>query len=262
VVSESGIKNRGDIEKMKDWGVNAVLVGEALVTADDIPTKMRELGNMTFIKICGLKEEAHALAAAEAGADFIGLVFAPSPRQVTPGRAEKIVAALKQGGFVTEVVGVFVNRPAAEVNHLADACHLDWVQLSGDETWQYCLDIKKPIIKAFRVSRYQHPDTICASLAIGERVLSPKKHMHLLDSRVKGKYGGSGMAFDWNRAKPATERFTVIVAGGITPDNVAQAVKIAVPHGVDASSGVETGGAKDMAKIKALIEAVRKEDGK
>ena len=217
---------------------------------------------MTYIKICGIREEAHALAAVEAGADFIGLVFASSPRQVTPAQAERIVAALKQSGSATEAVGVFVNRPAAEVNRVADACHLDWVQLSGDEPWQYCLDIKKPVIKALRVPKYQHPDTIRDNLAISERMLSSQKHMYLLDSRVKGKYGGTGTAFDWSLARLATERFVVIIAGGITPENVAQVIKMAAPYGVDASSGVETDGTKDMTRIMALIEAVRKADEK
>lgn len=217
---------------------------------------------MTRIKICGIREEAHALAAAEAGADFIGLVFARSPRQVTPAQAEKIVAALKQSGSAIETVGVFVNRPAVQVNRIAEACHLDWVQLSGDETWQYCLDINKPIIKALRVRKYQHPDTIRANLAIGEKVLSSQKHIYLLDSQIKGKYGGTGMAFDWSLAQPATEQFSVIIAGGITPENVAQVIKMAAPYGVDVSSGVETDGTKDITKIRALIKAVRKADEK
>ena len=215
---------------------------------------------MIRIKICGIREEAHALAAAEAGADFIGLVFARSPRQVTPDQAEKIVAALKQSGFAAEVVGVFVNRPAVQVNRIAEACRLDWVQLSGDEPWQYCLDINKPVIKAFRVPRYQHSDTILANLAIGERVLSSQKHVYLLDSQVKGKYGGTGTAFNWSLAQSATEQFSVIIAGGITPENVAQAIKVATPYGVDVSSGVETDGTKDITKVRTLIEAVRKAD--
>jgi phosphoribosylanthranilate isomerase len=90
---------------------------------------------MTRIKICGIKEETHALVAAKTGADFIGLVFAPSRRQITVAQAAKIVSALKQSGHATEAVGLFVNCPAAEINRIADTCHLDWVQLSGDESW-------------------------------------------------------------------------------------------------------------------------------
>jgi len=217
---------------------------------------------MTRVKICGIREEAHALAAAEAGTDFIGLVFARSQRQVTPAQAKKIATAVKKSGNATELVGVFVNMPITKINQIADFCNLDWIQLSGDEPWQYCAELARPIIKAVRVSKHQHPDNICTKLAIGERVLSTKKHIYLLDSQIKGRYGGTGMTFDWSLAQQAAEQFPVIIAGGLTPDNVAQAIKIASPWGVDISSGVETGGAKDIAKIMALIEAVRRADGK
>ncbi|MFC2065511.1 phosphoribosylanthranilate isomerase [Chloroflexota bacterium] len=217
---------------------------------------------MTRIKICGIREEVHALAAAEAGADFIGLVFARSRRQVTPAQAEKITAAVKKSGYATKVVGVFVNMRTDKVNQIADSCNLDWVQLSGDEPWQYCTELARPIIKAVRVIRYQHPDSICNKLAIGERVLATQKHAYLLDSHVKGKYGGTGRTFDWNSARLAAEQFPVIIAGGLTPDNVTQAIKMVAPWGVDASSGVETDGVKDITKIRAFIEAIRSADGK
>jgi len=214
---------------------------------------------MTRVKICGIREEVHALAAAEAGADFIGLVFAPSRRQVTPVQAEKIAAAVKKSDNSTEVVGVFVNMPAPEVNKIADSCHLDWVQLSGDESWEYCREITKPLIKTIRVSRRQSPQEICAALATGANVLS-QKHIYLLDSQVKGKYGGTGTTFDWSLARQAAEQFPVIIAGGLTPENVGQAIKMAAPWGVDVSSGVEVGGVKHAARIRALIEAVRRAD--
>lgn len=212
---------------------------------------------MTRIKICGIKEEAHALAIAEAGADFIGLVFASSPRQVTPARAEKIVSALKKSKTTTEVVGVFVNTPAAKVNKIANFCHLDWVQLSGDEPWGYCRDLATPVIKVIRVSRHQQPEQVCADLAYGTKILNTQKHLFLLDANVREKYGGTGKTFDWNLAKPIAAQFTVIVAGGLTLANIAEAIRTASPWGVDVSSGVETRGAKDMAKVMKFIEAVR-----
>ncbi len=215
---------------------------------------------MTRVKICGVREEVHALAAAEAGADFIGLVFAPSPRQVTPAQAEKIAAAVKRSGHATEVVGVFVNMPAPEVNKIADFCHLDRVQLSGDEPWEYCREIAKPLIKVLRVSRQHSPQQICTALANGARILANQKNIYLLDSQVKGKYGGTGTAFDWSLARQAAEQFPVIIAGGLTPENVAQAIKMAAPWGVDVSSGVEVGGVKDVARIRAFIVAVRRAD--
>ncbi len=215
---------------------------------------------MTRVKICGIKEKADALAVIEAGADLIGLVFAPSQRQVTPVQAHKIVNAVKSHSHAIEVVGVFVNMPAPEVNMIASSCHLDWVQLSGDEPWEYCRQITKPLIKAVRIRQGQRPEPIGANLATGEQILSSQKHLYLLDSQVKGRYGGTGISFDWSLARRVAEQFPVIIAGGLNPDNVAQAIEMAAPWGVDVSSGVEVGGAKDIVKIRAFIEAVRRAD--
>jgi phosphoribosylanthranilate isomerase len=214
---------------------------------------------MTHVKICGIRDKVHALAAAEAGADFIGLVFAPSPRQVKPHDARQIVGAISKSGCAVKTVGVFVNTPASQVNAIADLYHLDWVQLSGDETWQYCLEINKPIIKAVRLGR-QSPDELCAELALGAEALSSRMFLALLDSKVEGKYGGTGVPFDWSLAELVAMRFTVIMAGGLTPQNVAEAIQIVEPWGVDVSSGVEVEGVKDIARIRAFIDAVRKAD--
>ncbi len=215
---------------------------------------------MTRVKICGIKEKAHALAAIEAGSDFIGLMFAPSQRQVTPAQAREIARAVKKYSDAIEVVGVFVNMPASEVNRIADYCNLDWVQLSGDESWEYCREIDKPLIKAVRIGWGQRPEEVCTDLATGASVLSTQRHIYLLDSQVKGKYGGTGRTFDWSLARQAAERFPVIIAGGLSPENVAQVVKMVAPWGVDVASGVEVGGAKDIAKIRAFIDAVRRAD--
>jgi len=217
---------------------------------------------MTRIKICGIKEAAHALAVAEAGADFIGLVFAPSPRQVTPARAEKIVSALKKSKADTGVVGVFVNTPSGQVKNIAADCHLDWVQLSGDEPWEYCLELDMPVIKVIRASLNYQPEQICTDLAYGTRILAGQKHLFLLDSNAREKYGGTGRTFDWRLANLIAERFPIIVAGGLNPRNVARAIRTVTPWGVDVSSGVETRGVKDMAKIRKFIEAVRQTDGR
>lgn len=215
---------------------------------------------MTRIKICGIRENAHALAAIEARADLIGLVFAPSRRQVTPEQAGKIVNAAKSRSDAIGTVGVFVNMPAAEVNAIADSCNLDWVQLSGDESWEYCRQISKPVIKAIRIKQGQSPEQILADLATGAKILSSKKYLYLLDSEVEGRYGGTGTTFDWTLARQAAEKFPVIIAGGLTPQNVAQVIEMVTPWGVDVSSGVEVDGVKDIAKIRAFIEAVRKAD--
>lgn len=216
---------------------------------------------MTHIKICGIREEIHALASVEAGADFIGLVFAHSKRQVTPAQAERLATAIKQSGNATEVVGIFVNMPANEVNAIADSCHLDWVQLSGDESSEYCNEITKPIIKAVRIGQKQDTNEICNDIDRGDKLIS-QKHVYILDTHDQNRYGGTGVSFDWHLARPAAQQYPVIIAGGLTPENVAQAIRIAAPWGVDTSSGVETGGIKDISKIRAFIEAVRRADDK
>jgi phosphoribosylanthranilate isomerase len=220
---------------------------------------MRMRNDMTKIKICGIREEAHALAAVEAGTDFIGLVFAPSRRQVTFAKARHIASAVKKRNYNVEVVGVFVNAPATEVNKIADFCALDWVQLSGDESWEYCCEIARPIIKAIRIGQ-QNSEGICAELVAGNKILSPQRFITLLDSQVGGKYGGTGVIFNWELAQQVAKRFPVVIAGGLDPENVAQAIELVSPWGVDVSSGVEVEGVKDIAKIKTFIGAVKKAD--
>jgi phosphoribosylanthranilate isomerase len=214
---------------------------------------------MTRVKICGIIDKNHALAAVESGADFIGLVFAPSKRQVTPTQAYEIASAVKKSSDATKVVGVFVNAPASQVNEIADFCALDCVQLSGDESWEYCREIVEPIIKAIRIGQ-QSPEELCAELSTGGKLLPSQRFITLLDSQVEGKYGGTGESFNWNLAKQVAEKFPVIIAGGLDPKNVARLIETVAPWGVDISSGVETGGVKDIAKIETFIEAVRKAD--
>ena len=215
---------------------------------------------MTFIKICGIKNEEQALATAEAGADFIGVVFADSPRQVTPAMAAKIASSLKKNKAKARVVGVFVNTPVPTARKIADSCHLDWVQLSGDEPWEYCLELARPVIKVIRISRNYRPEQACADLAYGTKLLSGQKHIFLLDSNVREKYGGTGMRFDWSLARLIAERFPVIVAGGLNPGNVGRAIQLIKPWGVDVSTGVETKGVKDIRKVIKFIETAREAD--
>lgn len=215
---------------------------------------------MTQIKICGIKEKAHALAATRAGVNFIGLVFAPSRRQVSLAQAQEMVGITKEHGKATEVVGVFVNMPSPAVNRIAHACNLDWVQLSGDESWAYCLEVNLPIIKTARIRPGQNPEEIYNHLATGAMVLSGQRYLYLLDSQVEGKYGGTGITSDWGLAAQVAKRFPVIIAGGLTPENVAQTIEIVAPWGVDVSSGVEVGGVKSITKIKAFTSAVRRAD--
>lgn len=212
---------------------------------------------MTRVKICGITDKANALAAVEAGADFIGLVFAPSKRRISPAQAREIADAVKKSSTVTKLVGVFVNAPVFQVNEIADFCALDVIQLSGNESWEDCRKIVNPVVKAVRVDRQSSQD-ICAELSAASRLLAGRRFVTLLDSRVEGTYGGTGKTFDWDLAQEVAKKFSVIVAGGLDPKNVASLIKRVAPWGVDVSSGVETGGIKDIAKMKAFIEAVRK----
>ena len=208
---------------------------------------------MTRVKICGITNVLYARAAIEAGADLIGVVFAPSPRQVTHEKAREIAAAVKKHRL--PVVGVFVNMPAATVNRVALSCGLDWVQLSGDESWEYCQEIKKPLIKAIHVPRDWGEKELSARLEDGQQLARPP--LYLLDTLVENKYGGTGQLFSWEIASGVVAKFPVIIAGGLNPGNVGRVVASLRPWGVDVSSGVEREGVKDVGKIKAFVQAVR-----
>jgi len=213
---------------------------------------------LTKIKICGITGVAYARAAIEAGADLIGVVFAPSPRQVTHEKAREIVAVVKEHNL--PAVGVFVNMPAATVNTVAAFCGLDWVQLSGDESWEYCRQIEKPVIKAIHISNKLGEEGLLTHLEEGQRALGSRSPLYLLDTFVEQKYGGTGKAFAWETARRAVAKYPVIIAGGLKPQNVGEVVSSLRPWGVDVSSGVESRGVKDVKKINAFIQAVRSAD--
>ncbi|MFC1962007.1 phosphoribosylanthranilate isomerase [Chloroflexota bacterium] len=212
---------------------------------------------MTRVKICGIKEIEHAVAAAEAGTDFIGMVFALSKRRVTPEKARLIAAAIRKLPHRPALVGVFVNAPAAAVNQIAADCQLNWVQLSGEEPWQYCRGISLPVIQVLHVPAAKNSPKITHNITTGLSICREKKLICLLDTQATDAHGGTGQTFDWRVAQEVAARYPLMVAGGLTPDNVVQLMQEVHPWGVDVSSGVETDGKKDIAKIKAFIKAVR-----
>jgi phosphoribosylanthranilate isomerase len=210
---------------------------------------------MTRVKICGVSDVSHVGAIAEAGADLIGVVFAHSPRQVTPERAKEISSVAKKQGL--GVVGVFVNTPAAEVNALTTTCGLDWVQLSGDEDTDCCRQVRKPLIRAIHIAPDWDEARLLAHLESQQTKLRYQSHVYLLDTLVEEKYGGTGQSFSWDIARSAATKYPVIIAGGLKPENVGKVVAELKPWGVDVSSGVESGGAKDIEKIKAFLKAAK-----
>ncbi|MDH3310386.1 MAG: phosphoribosylanthranilate isomerase [Gammaproteobacteria bacterium] len=202
----------------------------------------------TRVKICGITRTEDALAAAQAGADAIGLVFEPkSPRGVKPEQALIITRALPP--FVT-VVGLFVNAAFDTVETVLKRVPLDLLQFHGDETPEQCRRYHRPYIKAIHMrDKVNLPDQA--------RRYSDAEGL-LLDTATADIAGGSGQVFDWNRVTANLGK-PVILAGGLTPENVGEAVRTVRPFAVDVSSGVEQSkGIKDAQKISAFIEAVRK----
>jgi phosphoribosylanthranilate isomerase len=214
---------------------------------------------MTMVKICGLTGAGDAVAAAQAGADYLGLVFAESRRRVSPLQARVIIRAVRRLLNPPFIVGVFVNSPAEEVNRIADHCRLDLIQLSGDESWAYCREIQKPVIKAIHVANDSTAETVIGVIRQGYLRLPQDRLTILLDTHSRSAYGGTGLTFKPQVAAEVAAGYPVIVAGGLTPENVSGLLRAAKPWGVDVSSGVETDGKKDVKKIREFIGRVKGE---
>lgn len=197
------------------------------------------------VKICGVKSERVALDAAQAGADFIGFVFAPSSRQIDVSQAEAISQNLAND---VKKVGVFVNAPAQTINSIVQRVGLDVVQLHGDEDANLAKQIQAKVIKACPIQKLTRD--------IIENF--PCDYL-LVDSPPKEYRGGSGETFNWD----LLNRFDfndkkLILAGGLQADNVQTAIRHVKPYAVDVSSGVETAGEKDLKKIKKFIKEAKK----
>jgi phosphoribosylanthranilate isomerase len=242
---------------------------------------------VTRIKICGLRTPEQALIAAEAGVDFVGMVFAESRRRVTAEEASEIVRALgtplagremesppavfrnggsglrdwyEHGAAALErllqrkrplTVGVFANNDPDEINEIVDECGIDLIQLSGNEPWDRCLLMNRQVIKTLHLGP---KDTLAEAVARTETGSAIAVHLDKADPRA---FGGTGLSLDWNLAAAVAEVYPVWLAGGLTPENVAEAMRIVRPWCVDVSSGVELEGIKDEAKMRAFVKAVR-----
>ncbi|MFD2760017.1 phosphoribosylanthranilate isomerase [Lentibacillus juripiscarius] len=192
-----------------------------------------------LVKICGITTMEGAQVAIQAGTDFIGFVFAPSKRQITPEKAAGISAALPSS---VKKVGVFVNESTDTIAKIAGKVGLDYIQLHGDESSAFAEQLSYPVIKAFPMTGEgtaeleSYPCTYC-----------------LTDSSTGPNRGGNGTSFDWNQLRDTSHRQQIILAGGLNPANVQSAIAITNPGGVDVSSGVETDGKKDPEKIRQFI---------
>lgn len=200
---------------------------------------------MTRVKVCGLTNLDDALAVAEAGADAIGLVFADSPRRVLLSTAERIVAELPP---MVSTVGVFMDAGIKEIATIAERVQLDAVQLHGEEPPNACDCLPCQVIKRFNILENDTPETL------RRRMRRYRVAAYLLDPGA-----GSGRTFDWQIAGNLPG--PLIVSGGLTPDNVGEAIRLVRPFAVDVSSGVESEpGRKDFMIVKAFVQAVRNAD--
>ena len=234
---------------------------------------------MTRVKICGVREAEAARAAAAAGADFIGMIFAESRRRVSPAGGRDIARAARGGAEAVRiegpehgadwfagwnaaidgaldhgrplVVGVFADQEAGEVNAIAEEADVDLIQLSGGEDDAFAGLMRRPVLRTVHV----RPRTDAADV-LAAAVPGAAAGIHL-DTGADGARGGTGMAFDWSVAAEAGRALPIMLAGGLTPENVAQAIAAARPWAVDVSSGVETDGAQDADKVRAFIRAAR-----
>jgi len=272
-VAESGIQDRLGVTNARAWGADAILVGEALMRANDPEAKARELakagGGATaalfarsgqpFVKICGLATEEQARAVTRLGADAFGLVFAPmapSHRRVTVEQARRLVVAAREeaaGHAAPLAVGVLVNETPETIAKYAKRVELGAVQLSGDETPDDCARVAVlsglPVLKALRLRSERDLAQLDEYARAGAIIM--------LDTPKDGAYGGTGETGDWALARAAARRWPIILSGGLTPDNVADAIAAVHPRGVDVSSGVETNKAKDLDKIARFIAATQ-----
>jgi indole-3-glycerol phosphate synthase/phosphoribosylanthranilate isomerase len=254
LVAESGIHTPADVDRLAQIGADAMLVGESLVVATDTAAKVHELVRpYTRVKICGITTRQDGLDAIDAGADMLGFNFYPqSKRYITPDKCIRIVSYLAQYTTRVQLVGVFVNETRAKIETIAHDCHLDFVQLSGDEPPELVRALGNRAFKAIRPTSLEEAMSSATRFA---RLAAPAL---LVDAYRPGEYGGTGHTSDWDLAQRLAEQYPILLAGGLNPDNVAEAVAQVQPWGVDVASGVESSpGRKDAGKVVAFVQAAR-----
>ncbi len=215
---------------------------------------------MTRFKICGIRDVDAALVAADAGADFLGFAFVHGVRrQLTLDQGMAVIPRVAEelGQGCPGLVGLFADQDTEEVNEIIEACGLEYAQLCGSEGPDYWRQVGANIIKPIKVKPLaSEQETFESTLAQVRHIVSRDCIAHL-DSYKKGAFGGTGHTFDWSIAAKVAQDYDVVLAGGLSPDNVAQAIRQVDPWMVDISTGVETDGVKDPKKIRAFAEAVR-----
>ena len=258
-VSESGLETPEDIQVLRDNNIGVALMGETFMRSPNKIEKLAYLYGPTYytpkVKMCGISKVETIPAVVEAKPDYMGLVFAPSKRQVTVEQAKMLVEALhkqckEQNNMVSiKTVGVFVNETLDNLVTIANEANLDVVQLHGDEDEAFIQSLKErtnvEVWKAVQIR----------SAADVEKWIDSSADMLLFDAYHKDERGGTGEVFDWSSLDAFERPF--MLAGGIDSTNVARAIRTVRPYGIDISSGIETNGVKDDEKITAFTKIVK-----
>ena len=258
-VSESGLETPEDIQVLRDNNIGVALMGETFMRSPDKVEKLAYLYGPTYytpkVKMCGISKVETIPAIVDAKPDYMGLVFAPSKRQVTVEQAKTLVEelhkqyAVRYNSETIKTVGVFVNETVENLLKIAEEVKLDVIQLHGDEDESFIQILKEQsnveVWKAIQVR----------SAADAEKWIDSSADMLLFDAYHKDERGGTGEVFDWSSLDEFERPF--MLAGGIDSTNVARATRTVRPYGLDISSGIETNGVKDNEKMKAFTNIVR-----
>ena len=258
-VSESGLETPEDIQVLRDNNIGVALMGETFMRSPNKVEKLTYLYGPTYytpkVKMCGISKVETIPAVVEAKPDYMGLVFAPSKRQVTVEQAKILIEELHKQCInhydtkVVKTVGVFVNETLDNLVRIADTANLDAVQLHGDEDEAFIQSLKErtnvEVWKAIQIR----------TAADTEKWIDSSADMLLFDAYHKDERGGTGEVFDWSSLDAFERPF--MLAGGIDSTNVARAIRTVRPYGIDISSGIETNGVKDDEKITAFTKIVK-----